>query len=56
MDVFTLIGWCCPCAKKVVKHFEVDEMLMLTQSCMTVAHMWFDDHIVETDTTEDQSS
>jgi sodium/potassium-transporting ATPase subunit alpha len=32
-----------------------DKTGTLTQNRMTVAHMWFDDHIVEADTTEDQS-
>jgi sodium/potassium-transporting ATPase subunit alpha len=33
-----------------------DKTGTLTQNRMTVAHMWFDDHIVEADTSEDQSS
>ena len=33
-----------------------DKTGTLTQNRMTVAHMWFDDHIVESDTSEDQSS
>jgi sodium/potassium-transporting ATPase subunit alpha len=32
-----------------------DKTGTLTQNRMTVAHMWFDNHIVEADTTEDQS-
>ena len=32
-----------------------DKTGTLTQNRMTVAHMWFDDHIVEADTSEDQS-
>jgi len=32
-----------------------DKTGTLTQNRMTVAHMWFDNNIVETDTTEDQS-
>jgi sodium/potassium-transporting ATPase subunit alpha len=32
-----------------------DKTGTLTQNRMTVAHMWFDDHIVESDTSEDQS-
>ncbi|XP_077300641.1 sodium/potassium-transporting ATPase subunit alpha-like isoform X2 [Arctopsyche grandis] len=32
-----------------------DKTGTLTQNRMTVAHMWFDDHIIEVDTTEDQS-
>lgn len=31
-----------------------DKTGTLTQNRMTCAHMWFDDHIVETDTSEDQ--
>lgn len=33
-----------------------DKTGTLTQNRMTVAHMWFDNRIVEADTTEDQSS
>jgi len=33
-----------------------DKTGTLTQNRMTVAHMWFDDHIVEADTSEDQTS
>ncbi|XP_015785095.1 sodium/potassium-transporting ATPase subunit alpha [Tetranychus urticae] len=32
-----------------------DKTGTLTQNRMTVAHMWFDNHIIEADTTEDQS-
>ena len=32
-----------------------DKTGTLTQNRMTVAHMWFDDNIVNADTTEDQS-
>lgn len=32
-----------------------DKTGTLTQNRMTVSHMWFDEHIVEADTTEDQS-
>jgi len=32
-----------------------DKTGTLTQNRMTVAHMWFDDRIVEADTSEDQS-
>ena len=32
-----------------------DKTGTLTQNRMTVAHMWFDDKIVEADTSEDQS-
>ena len=32
-----------------------DKTGTLTQNRMTVAHMWFDNKIVEADTTEDQS-
>ncbi|CRK94927.1 CLUMA_CG008418, isoform A [Clunio marinus] len=32
-----------------------DKTGTLTQNRMTVAHMWFDNNIIETDTTEDQS-
>ena len=32
-----------------------DKTGTLTQNRMTVAHMWFDNHIIATDTTEDQS-
>ncbi|XP_043928878.1 sodium/potassium-transporting ATPase subunit alpha-1-like [Protopterus annectens] len=32
-----------------------DKTGTLTQNCMTVAHMWFDNEIHEADTTEDQS-
>ena len=32
-----------------------DKTGTLTQNRMTVAHMWFDQHIIEADTTEDQS-
>lgn len=32
-----------------------DKTGTLTQNRMTVAHMWFDNQIVEADTTEDQS-
>ncbi|XP_043939292.1 sodium/potassium-transporting ATPase subunit alpha-1-like [Protopterus annectens] len=32
-----------------------DKTGTLTQNCMTVAHMWFDNEIQEADTTEDQS-
>nr|AUG84438.1 NaKATPase [Platynereis dumerilii] len=32
-----------------------DKTGTLTQNRMTVAHMWFDNHIMEADTTEDQS-
>ena len=33
-----------------------DKTGTLTQNRMTVAHMWFDNHIVEADTSDDQSS
>ncbi len=33
-----------------------DKTGTLTQNRMTVAHMWFDNRIMEADTTEDQSS
>ena len=33
-----------------------DKTGTLTQNRMTVAHMWFDNEISESDTTEDQSS
>lgn len=33
-----------------------DKTGTLTQNRMTVAHMWFDERIVEADTSEDQSS
>ncbi len=33
-----------------------DKTGTLTQNRMTVAHMWFDNHIVEADTTENQLS
>ncbi|ESN98833.1 hypothetical protein HELRODRAFT_94925, partial [Helobdella robusta] len=33
-----------------------DKTGTLTQNRMTVAHMWFDDHIVEADTSDDQSN
>ena len=33
-----------------------DKTGTLTQNRMTVAHMWFDNRIVEADTSEDQSS
>ena len=33
-----------------------DKTGTLTQNRMTVAHMWFDNHIVEADTSEDQDS
>lgn len=32
-----------------------DKTGTLTQNRMTVAHMWFDNQIIEADTTEDQS-
>src|SRR5215510_7873284 len=32
-----------------------DKTGTLTQNRMTVAHMWYDNKIIETDTTEDQS-
>jgi sodium/potassium-transporting ATPase subunit alpha len=32
-----------------------DKTGTLTQNRMTVAHMWFDNHIIEADTTEDQT-
>ena len=32
-----------------------DKTGTLTQNRMTVAHMWFDNKIIEADTTEDQS-
>ena len=32
-----------------------DKTGTLTQNRMTVAHMWLDDHILEADTSEDQS-
>ena len=44
--VETLSSNSCICA---------DRMGTLTQNRMTVAHMWFDNKIVEADTSEDQS-
>ena len=32
-----------------------DKTGTLTQNRMTVAHLWFDNHIVDADTSEDQS-
>ena len=39
----------------LVTHLFADKTGTLTQNRMTVAHMWFDNQIVEADTTEDQS-